>query len=50
LRDQPVDLELLAVDQIFRSPNLVGARWIGISAIEGRELGLEPLACGVRRL
>jgi len=34
LGDQPVHLELLTVDDVFRPANLVGARRIGISAIK----------------
>ena len=34
LRDQPVDLELLAVDCVFRAADLIGAHGIVVAAVE----------------
>src|ERR1019366_5552118 len=39
LRDQPVDLELLAVDRVLGAADLVGARRIAVAAVERRKLG-----------
>src|SRR4029078_5979757 len=50
LRHQPVDLKLLAIDHVFRAPNLVGAGGVCITLVNRRQLRLEPLACRVRRL
>jgi hypothetical protein len=47
LRHQAVDLELLAIDHVFRAPNLIGARRVCIALVEGRQLGLKPLTSGV---
>ena len=41
---------LLAVDHVFRAPNLVGAGRVCVTLIECRQLRLKPLACRVRRL
>jgi hypothetical protein len=50
LRDQPVDLELLAVDRVLGAADLVGARRIAVAAVERRKLGFQPLAGRVLRL
>jgi hypothetical protein len=34
LRDKPIYFELLAIDHFFRAANLLGARRVGIAAIE----------------
>ena len=44
LRDQPVDLELLAVDRVLGAADLLRARRIAVAAIERSELGFQPLA------
>ena len=50
LRDQPVDLELLAVDRILGAADLFGARRVVVAAVEGSKLGFQPLAVRIRRL
>ena len=50
LRDQPVDLELLAVDRILSAADLVGAHRIVVAAVERGQLGFQPLAVRIRRL
>ncbi|HET7804691.1 MAG TPA: hypothetical protein VFL53_10650 [Pseudolabrys sp.] len=50
LRHQPVDLELLPIDHVFRAPNLVGAGRVCVALIERCQLRLKPLAGGICRL
>jgi hypothetical protein len=44
---QPVDLELLTADHVFRASNLVGADWVRVALVERRQLRLKPLTSGI---
>ena len=49
LRDQPVDLELLAIDRVLGAADLIGARRVAVAAVKRSKLGLALNGAGPSR-